>query len=67
MRRLRFEKINLKLIAIVAIVLYFLTISVGYSMLRQKMNIYGRATIGDSNENIQKNIFFNHIKLTWRK
>ena len=56
MRRLKFEKINLKIIAIVAILLYFFTISIGYSVLRQRMNIYGKATIGDSRENTQKTL-----------
>lgn len=56
MRRLKFEKINLKIIAIVAILLYFFTISIGYSVLRQRMNIYGKATIGDSSENTQKTL-----------
>ena len=62
MRRRSFEKINLKLIAMIALLIFFLAISVGYSMLRQKLNVYGRSTIvvnednntnekGDTNKN----------------
>ena len=62
MRRKSFEKINLKLVAMIALLLFFLTISVGYSVLRQRLNVYGRATIvvnennntneeGDTNKN----------------
>lgn len=62
MRRRSFEKINLKLIAMIALLIFFLAISVGYSMLRQRLNVYGRSTIvvnednntnekGDTNKN----------------
>ena len=45
MRRKGFEKVNLKIVAMIALLIFFLLISVGYSMLRQKLNIYGRSTI----------------------
>lgn len=44
MRRRRFEKLNLKLIASVILVLFFITISVGYSYLKQQLDIYGKST-----------------------
>ncbi len=45
MRRRSFEKVNLKIIAMVALLIFFLLISIGYSIMRQKLNIYGRSTI----------------------
>lgn len=57
MRRRSFEKVNLKIVAMVALLIFFLMISVGYSMLRQKLNIYGRSTIviNENNNNINTN------------
>ena len=49
MRRKRFEKINLKIVALVILVIFFITISVGYSYLQQKLNIYGKSTIAPQN------------------
>ena len=51
MRRRSFEKINLKLVAMVILLIFFFIISIGYSLLRQRMNIYGRSTIVVTEEN----------------
>lgn len=51
MRRRSFEKINLKLVAMVILIIFFFIISIGYSLLRQRMNIYGRSTIVVTEEN----------------
>ena len=51
MRRRRFEKINLKIVAMVVLLIFFFVISIGYSMLRQRLNIYGRSTIVVNDEN----------------
>ena len=63
MRRRSFEKVNLKIVAMVALLIFFLMISVGYSMLRQKLNIYGRSTIviNENNNNIKKITGYNKI------
>ena len=45
MRKQKSKKKNFTIIAIAIISIFFLTISVGYSYLQQKMNIYGKATI----------------------
>ena len=45
MRRYKFEKINLKIVAFVILFIFFLAISVGYSYLQQQLNIYGKSTI----------------------
>ena len=44
MRRRRFETLNLKVIASIILVLFFITISVGYSYLKQRLDIYGKST-----------------------
>ncbi len=51
MRRRRFEKINLKIVAMIVLLIFFFVISIGYSMLRQRLNIYGRSTIVVNDEN----------------
>lgn len=44
MRRRGFEKLNLKIISTVVLILFFFTISIGYSYLKQQLNIYGKST-----------------------
>lgn len=44
MRRRKFEKLNLKVVATVILILFFITISIGYSYLKQQLNIYGKST-----------------------
>ena len=51
MRRRRFEKINLKIVAMIVLLIFFFVISIGYSMLRQRLNIYGGSTIVVNDEN----------------
>ena len=50
MRRRKLKTMNLKAISIIAVAIFFLTISVGYSYLQQKLNIYGKSTIVPQNE-----------------
>lgn len=51
MRRKSFEKINLKLVAMIVLLIFFFIISIGYSVLRQRLNIYGRSTIVVNEDN----------------
>ncbi|MBR2241316.1 MAG: hypothetical protein IJ890_08080 [Clostridia bacterium] len=50
MRRKKVKTIKLKAISIVLVAIFFLTISVGYSYLQQKLNIYGKSTITVQND-----------------
>ena len=55
MRRRRFERINLKIVATVILILFFITISIGYSYLKQQLNIYGKSTkIAQKSESNEK-------------
>lgn len=45
MRKRRFERINLKLVSMIILIILLFIISIGYSVLRQRLNIYGRSTI----------------------
>ena len=69
MRRRSFEKINLKLVSIIAIIIFFLTISIGYSVLRQKLNIFGKATITEQRVNgyIKGNSYYKYQILNTEK
>ncbi len=44
MRRGKLDKVNFKIISIIILLVFFLMISVGYSYLRQQLNIYGKST-----------------------
>lgn len=67
MRRRSFEKINLKLVAMVILIIFFFIISIGYSLLRQRMNIYGRSTIVVTEENNIKTNEKGEYKQEWIK
>lgn len=45
MRRQKIKKMSLKTIILIVISIFFLTISIGYSYLKQSLNIYGKSTI----------------------
>ena len=45
MRKQKVKNKKVTIIVLIAISIFFLTISVGYSYLQQKMNIYGKATV----------------------
>ncbi len=45
MSKLKLKKTNLTMISLIIIFILFLTISIGYSCLQQKLNIYGKSTI----------------------
>lgn len=69
MRRRSFEKVNLKLVSIIAIIIFFFTISIGYSLLRQKLNIFGKATIVEQRINgyIKGKSYYNYQILNTEK
>lgn len=45
MRRQEVKKVSLKAIVLIVITIFFLTISIGYSYLKQSLNIIGQSTI----------------------
>lgn len=44
-KRYTISKFSIKTIVLIIITIFFLSISVGYSYLKQKLNIYGKSTI----------------------
>lgn len=69
MRRRSFEKVNLKVVSIIALILFFFTISIGYSVLRQNLNIFGKATITEQRINgyIKGNSYYKYQILSTEK
>lgn len=51
MRRQDVKKVSLKTIALIIITIFFLTISIGYSYLKQSLNILGKSTIVEQTPN----------------
>lgn len=47
MRRQEVKNVSLKTIALIIITIFFLTISIGYSYLKQSLNVLGQSTIVD--------------------